>query len=169
MYNKNDGEIGLLYDVLNKYKINDIELMYDDKDNLIAMDDDNIWYGKEFYKFMFDEVFNYDNNNIPTLLNEEDFNKLKEYASKYEKEEVELPTEKEKIVMPRSENAQLSLFATKEQEFADVIVDMFNNCSKDTIWENSFEIRKVELEKWEHIKSKKRNLTISLESSNNRK
>ena len=167
MYNKNDGEIGLLYDVLNKYKINDIELMYDDKDNLIAMDDDNIWYGKEFYKFMFDEVFNYDNNNIPTLLNEEDFNKLKEYASKYEKEEVKLPTEKEKIVMPRSENAQLSLFATKEQEFADVIVDMFNNCSKDTIWENSFEIRKVELEKWEHIKSKKRNLTISLESSNN--
>lgn len=44
---------------------------------------------------------------------------------------------------------------------------MFNNCSKDTIWENSFEIRKVELEKWEHIKSKKRNLTISLESRNN--
>ena len=167
MYDKNDGEIGLLYDVLNKYKINDVELMYDDKDNLIAMDDENIWYGKEFYKFIFDEVFNYDSDNIPTLLNEEDYNKLKEYANKYEKEETKLSTEKEKIIMPRSEKAQLSLFATKEQEFADVIVDMFNNCSKDTIWENSFEIRKVELEKWEHIKSKKRNLTISLESSNN--
>ena len=141
--------------------------MYDDKENLIAMDDENIWYGKEFYKFIFDEVFNYDSDNIPTLLNEEDYNKLKEYASKYEKEETKLPTEKEKIIIPRSEKAQLSLFATKEQEFADVIVDMFNNCSKDTIWENSFEIRKVELEKWEHIKSKKRNLTISLESNNN--
>ena len=58
MYDKNDGEIGLLYDVLNKYKINDVELMYDDKENLIAMDDENIWYGTEFYKFIFDEVFN---------------------------------------------------------------------------------------------------------------
>ena len=50
MYDKTDGEIGLLYDVLNKYKINDVELMYDDKDNLIAMDDENTWY---YYLFFF--------------------------------------------------------------------------------------------------------------------
>lgn len=82
LYDKNDGEIGLLYDTLNKYKINDIELMYDDNDNLLAMDDENIWHSSEFYKFLFDEVFTY-NNNIPNLVEEKDYQRLKKYASKY--------------------------------------------------------------------------------------
>ncbi len=166
MYDKNAGEIGLLYDVLNKYKIDDIELMYDDNGNIIAMDDEVVWYGKEFYDFLFDEVFVYEDN-IPDLIEEKDYIRLKEYAYKYEKQDDKLPTEKEKIKIKTNEKEQLSLFTTREQELADVIVDMFNKCSKDTIWENSFSSTNIELKKWDHIKSNKRNLTITLKSSKN--
>ena len=166
MYDKNAGEIGLLYDILNKYKIDDIELMYDDNGNIIAMDDEVIWYGKEFYDFLFDEVFVYEDN-IPDLIEEKDYIRLKEYAYKYEKQDDKLPTEKEKVDINNNEKEQLSLFTTREQELADIIVDMFNKCSKDTIWENSFSSTNIELKKWDHIKSNKRNLTITLKSSKN--
>ena len=166
MYDKNAGEIGLLYDVLNKYKIDDIELMYDDNGNIIAMDDEVIWYGKEFYDFLFDEVFVYEDN-IPDLIENKDYIRLKEYAYKYEKQDDKLLTEKEKVDINNNEKEQLSLFTTREQELADIIVDMFNKCSKDTIWENSFSSTNIELKKWDHIKSNKRNLTITLKSSKN--
>ncbi len=165
LYDKNDGEIGLLYDTLNKYKINDIELMYDDNGNLLAMDDENIWHSSEFYKFLFDEVFTYDNN-IPNLIEEKDYQRLKEYASKYKDEKDIIPSEKEIIVLPRDSKSQLSLFATKEQEFADRMLELLNESSEGTIWEDSFYIKKVELEKWNHIKSNKRHLTILLDSKN---
>ena len=165
LYDKNDGEIGLLYDTLNKYKINDIELMYDDNGNLLAMDDENIWHSSEFYKFLFDEVFTYDNN-IPNLIEEKDYQRLKEYASKYKDEKDIIPPEKEIIVLPRDSKSQLSLFATKEQEFADRMLELLNELSEGTIWEDSFYIKKVELEKWNHIKSNKRHLTILLDSKN---
>lgn len=165
LYDKNDGEIGLLYDTLNKYKINDIELMYDDNGNLLAMDDENIWHSSDFYKFLFDEVFTYDNN-IPNLIEEKDYQKLKEYASKYKDEKDIIPPEKEIIVLPRDSKSQLSLFATKEQEFADRMLELLNESSEGTIWEDSFYIKKVELEKWNHIKSNKRHLTILLDSKN---
>ena len=165
LYDKNDGEIGLLYDTLNKYKINDIELMYDDNGNLLAMDDENIWHSSEFYKFLFDEVFTYDNN-IPNPIEEKDYQRLKEYASKYKDEKDIIPPEKEIIVLPRDSKSQLSLFATKEQEFADRMLELLNESSEGTIWEDSFYIKKVELEKWNHIKSNKRHLTILLDSKN---
>lgn len=165
LYDKNDGEIGLLYDTLNKYKINDIELMYDDNGNLLAMDDENIWHSSDFYKFLFDEVFTYDNN-IPNLIEEKDYQRLKEYASKYKDEKDIIPPEKEIIVLPRDSKSQLSLFATKEQEFADRMLELLNESSEGTIWEDSFYIKKVELEKWNHIKSNKRHLTILLDSKN---
>ena len=165
LYDKNDGEIGLLYDTLNKYKINDIELMYDDNGNLLAMDDENIWHSSEFYKFLFDEVFTYDNN-IPNLIEEKDYQRLKEYASKYKDEKDIIPPEKEIIVLPRDSKSQLSLFATKEQEFADRMLELLNESSEGTIWEDSFYIKKVEQEKWNHIKSNKRHLTILLDSKN---
>ena len=165
LYDKNDGEIGILYDTLNKYKINDIELMYDDNGNLLAMDGENIWHSSEFYKFLFDEVFTYDNN-IPNLIEEKDYQRLKEYASKYKDEKDIIPPEKEIIVLPRDSKSQLSLFATKEQEFADRMLELLNESSEGTIWEDSFYIKKVELEKWNHIKSNKRHLTILLDSKN---
>ena len=58
---------------------------------------------------------------------------------------------------------QMSLFAPREEELANKICDIFN--SFDTKYQNTFEINNVELQVWEHISSKKRNLTILLKSS----
>lgn len=58
---------------------------------------------------------------------------------------------------------QMSLFAPREEELASKICDIFN--SFDTKYQNTFEIYNVELQRWEHISSKKRNLTILLKSS----
>lgn len=63
----------------------------------------------------------------------------------------------------KEENEQLSLFLTREEELANKICDIFN--SFDTKYQNTFEIRNVELQVWEHIKSNKRNLSILLSSS----
>ena len=60
-------------------------------------------------------------------------------------------------------NEQLSLFAPREEELANKICDIFN--SFDTKYQNTFKIDNVELQVWEHIASKKRNLTIILKSS----
>jgi len=62
----------------------------------------------------------------------------------------------------KSNTSQLSLFASREQELADRFLDLFN--SFDTKWKDTFYIQKVELKRWEHIKSKKRNLTIIISS-----
>ena len=60
------------------------------------------------------------------------------------------------------ENEQMSLFASREEELANKICDIFN--SLDTKYQNTFEIHNVELQVWEHIKSNKRNLSIILSS-----
>lgn len=61
------------------------------------------------------------------------------------------------------ENEQLTLFTPREEELANKICDIFN--SFDTKYQNTFSIDNVELQRWEHIKSKKRNLSIILTSS----
>lgn len=61
-----------------------------------------------------------------------------------------------------SENNQLSLFEPREYALASKICDIFN--SFDTKYQNTFEVGNIELQRWEHISSKKRNLTILLKS-----
>lgn len=61
-----------------------------------------------------------------------------------------------------NESNQLSLFEPREESLANKICDIFN--SFDTKYQNTFEISNVELQRWEHISSKKRNLTILLKS-----
>lgn len=56
----------------------------------------------------------------------------------------------------------MSLFTPREEELASKICDIFN--SFDTKYQNTFEVRNVELQRWDHINSKKRNLTILLKS-----
>lgn len=57
---------------------------------------------------------------------------------------------------------QLSLFDIKENLLADRICEIFN--SFNTKYRNTFIVNKVELEKWEHVSSKNKNLTIILKS-----
>ncbi|MDO5568595.1 MAG: hypothetical protein Q4G04_00580, partial [bacterium] len=61
-----------------------------------------------------------------------------------------------------SEREQLSLFESREETLANKICDIFN--SFDTKYQNTFGVSNVEVARWEHISSKKRNLTILLNS-----
>ena len=49
-------ETDVLYKILFALKINDIDLFYK-KGILIAKDDCNVWVGEEFYLFLIDEAF----------------------------------------------------------------------------------------------------------------
>lgn len=65
-------------------------------------------------------------------------------------------------------NLQLSLFESKENKFAKKMLDLINEASIGTVWENSFYIEEIDLSKWNHLKSnKKRHLSISLNSDKN--
>lgn len=71
----------------------------------------------------------------------------------------------EELSNPKKDNniitsEQMSLFTPREEELASKICDIFN--SFDTKYQNTFEVRNVELQRWDHINSKKRNLTILL-------
>ena len=51
-----DRETEILYSVLGRLKIDDIALSYDEN-GLVARDSDNEWHGAEFYHFLVDEAF----------------------------------------------------------------------------------------------------------------
>lgn len=86
-----DEELKFVYKVLDRYKINDIELARNEYGDITATDDNNLWYNDNFYDFVYDEVFNYDENGIADLLNEKEYNQLNIYREKYPK----APKEKE--------------------------------------------------------------------------
>ncbi len=65
--------------------------------------------------------------------------------------------------LQKQSSSQLSLFLSREQELADTFNDLFN--SFDTKWKDTFYIKDIELKKWNHIKSKKRNLSITIKSN----
>lgn len=75
-----ENEKRILYQILRKLNIHDIELDYD-KNGLVAKDDDNVWHGIEFYDFLVNEAIVFEDDNtaigIPDELIE-DFKKLYE-------------------------------------------------------------------------------------------
>ena len=93
---------------------------------------------------LLNEIYNY-------LLSKYSYIKVKKEKGIIEETQVSLIT-----------NKQLSLFEEREITLANKICDIFN--SFDTKYQNTFSVRKVELQRWEHISSKKRNLTILLTS-----
>ncbi len=64
--------------------------------------------------------------------------------------------------MPTSENGQLSFEPKNEDLLANWLVDFFN--SLDTKYKGTFYAEKPELKVWEHISSKKKNLSIHISS-----
>ena len=167
-YNKAyNYEIDLIERILSSYGIHDITMDYNEDGVIIADDDNNnVWEGEEFYSFLFNEVFEYNEDGSVSHVDDNDLRRLEEYRKKYsaiEDDEVSKElAEKEKIPVQTNSNEQLSLFATKEQEFADRIVEEFNKL--DTKYKDTFYIDKIELAKWDHISSKKRNLTVVIKS-----
>lgn len=300
-YGEYNDEIDLIDHILHRHKIDDIVLNFDANGNLVAMDDDNVWFGEEFYKFLFDELFDYKDDGTVGLIDNKDLERLKEYRKKYKdvytesitefldniidriemgkvsylfdtnnnlegvkynsdyEEVIDLtkfysrllddsgylnedeinrlnkelkkvraknrenlidkefyidedkyviidileqndenigdmvaiknvqtnsittePIDYIRILLEKNEHSklsekeensnklkkqasQLSLFSPREEELADRIVSIFN--SFDTKYKDTFYVDKISLEVWGHIKSKKRNLTISLKST----
>jgi len=80
-YTHDDKQIGTLYDVLSALKINDVELSYDDSGTLIATDFDNKWVGKEFYSFLINEAFVYEDNGSVLGINDELYADFKALAA----------------------------------------------------------------------------------------
>ncbi|WTM63041.1 N-6 DNA methylase [Streptococcus suis] len=76
-----DRETEILYSVLGRLKIDDIALSYDEN-GLVARDSDNEWHGAEFYHFLVDEAFVFEDDGSvlgirPDLL--DDFKVLSEH------------------------------------------------------------------------------------------
>lgn len=76
-----DRETEILYSVIGRLKIDDIELSYDEN-GLVARDSDNEWHGAEFYHFLVDEAFVFEDDGSvlgirPDLL--DDFKALSEH------------------------------------------------------------------------------------------
>ena len=76
-----DRETEILYSVLGRLKIDDIALSYDEN-GLVARDSDNEWHGAEFYHFLVDEAFVFEDDGSvlgirPDLL--DDFKALSEH------------------------------------------------------------------------------------------
>lgn len=92
-----DNELDLIDYILYKHKIYDINLEYDKNNNIVAYDEDNKWKGKEFYDFLYDEVFVYNSHGMVDLLTREELRYLDEYRKKYDiSNEKELNEEIEK-------------------------------------------------------------------------
>ncbi len=87
---------------------------------------------------------------------EKHYQKVEKDNSNVEEEIVEEVPEIKYNTNVISSTEQLSLFTPREEELASKICDIFN--SFDTKYQNTFEVHNVELQKWEHIKSKKKEL-----------
>lgn len=87
LINNDLEEIELLEKVLIKHKIYDLYVYYTPKTHkLVARDEDkNVWKEKKFYDFLFNEVFNYDENGIIDLLDKEDDERLRYFRNKHQK------------------------------------------------------------------------------------
>lgn len=117
----------------------------DEKKQFLSSIENNIHFNYE----ILDKIYNY-------------------YTNKYKlplKKKIDKIENNEEIVsntFSSQTNTQLSLFVPREEELANKICDIFN--SFDTKYQNTFEVADVELQVWEHISSKKRNLSILLKS-----
>ncbi len=96
-----DRESEILYDVLSCLKIDDIELDFDGA-GVVANDDDNIWHGAEFYRFLVDEAIVWNDDGSAIGINQEllyDFIELSEHNG--------VPVNKKKELTPWEEYSKI--------------------------------------------------------------
>mgnify|MGYP003298373238 CR=1 FL=1 len=90
---KKAEELNLIEKILSKHKVDDIVLHASDDNNLIAYDDENYWFGKDFYDFMFNELFVYNREGKVELIDDSNYKKLEEYRKNYEEKSNEIEME----------------------------------------------------------------------------
>lgn len=125
------------------------------KQDIISVVDNNSIFNYEILENIYDNYYN---------KYEKSFSKKNEPFKQKNIDENKLVINETLIEEQTSDNfnEQLSLFIPREEELANKICDIFN--SFDTKYKNTFEVHNVELQRWEHIKSKKRNLSICITS-----
>ena len=91
--NEKAEEMNLIDHILAKHKVDDIVLYSNDDGDLIAFDDVNYWKGKDFYDFMFKELFVYNREGKVELIEDSDYKKLEGYRKQYEEKANEIEKE----------------------------------------------------------------------------
>ncbi len=86
-------EMNLIDRILAKHKVDDIVLYSNDNGDLIAFDDVNYWKGKDFYDFMFKELFVYNREGKVELIDASDYKRLEGYRNQYEEKTNEIEKE----------------------------------------------------------------------------
>lgn len=91
--NEKAEEMNLIDHILAKHKVDDIVLYSNDNGDLIAFDDVNYWKGKDFYDFMFKELFVYNHEGKVELIEDSDYKRLEGYRKQYEEKANEIEKE----------------------------------------------------------------------------
>jgi len=91
--NEKAEEMNLIDHILAKHKVDDIVLYSNDNGDLIAFDDVNYWKGKDFYDFMFKELFVYNREGKVELIEDSDYKRLEGYRKQYEEKANEIEKE----------------------------------------------------------------------------
>lgn len=163
--------------ILSQFK-DDKYFNEEERQNFISNIEDNTFFNNEIINNIYDNYVNRYENSFKRKIsnnkeNELSFDSEKVYINNEEVSEKEFDEAFNQLEEEHFDNVhglnnssdyveQMSLFTPREEELANKICDIFN--SFDTKYQNTFEVNNVELQKWEHISSKKRNLTILLTS-----
>lgn len=86
-------ELNLIDHILSKHKVDDIVLYSNENSDLVAFDDSNYWKNKEFYDFMFNELFVYNHDGEVELIDDSEYKKLEEYRKQYDEKTNEIEME----------------------------------------------------------------------------
>ena len=118
-YGEYNDEVDLIEHVLYQYKVDYIDIDFDDDGNIVAIYDDTALYGKEVYDFLFDGIFDYNDDGTVNLINNKDFERLKEYCKKYEVVDNKIELTEEEKINTENQLSQMTLFVSEEQELED--------------------------------------------------
>ena len=83
-YGEFNDEVDLIEHILHNYKIFDIKVNFNSNEEIVAYDEDNEWVGKELYDFLFNQLFEYNDDETVKFIDKYDVERLKEYQKKYE-------------------------------------------------------------------------------------
>lgn len=90
-------ELNLIDHILAKHKVDDIVLYSNESGNLVAFDDVNYWKDKDFYDFMFNELFVYGKDGKPDLITDSDYEQLQKFRESYLLKKENNKSEEEKL------------------------------------------------------------------------
>ena len=83
-YGEYNDEVDLVEHILREYNQNDITVNFNSNEEIVMYDDEYEWVGKEVYDFLFNQLFDYNEDGTIKLVDNNDLKRLKEYQQKYE-------------------------------------------------------------------------------------